>query len=161
MTGSATTVSRMLAIYLRNHAAAARGGADLFQRMRESQGRRPWGWELETLAAEVLEDLHSLRRLMHGWDVAPDPWTTLAIRMGERVGRLKPNGRVVRRSPLSDLIEVEAGLDAVHAKAAGWDVLRAATTPPTDVDLDELARRAADQVARLTRVHATVAAATL
>ncbi|SDU80184.1 hypothetical protein SAMN04488544_0132 [Microlunatus sagamiharensis] len=160
MTGSATE-SRMLAIYLRDHAAAARGGADLFQRMRRSQGRRPWGRELESLDAEVLEDLRSLRRLMHDWDVAPDPWTTLAVRLGERVGRLKPNGRILRRSPLSDLLEVEAGLDAVHAKAAGWEALRAARTPPTEVDLDDLARRAADQVVRLTRVHASVAAATL
>jgi len=160
MTGSATE-SRMLAIYLRDHAAAARGGADLFQRMRRSQGRHPWGRELESLAAEVLEDLRSLERLMQDWDVTPDPWTTLAVRVGERVGRLKPNGRVLRRSPLSDLLEVEAGLDAVHAKAAGWEALRAAGTPPTEVDLDELARRAADQVVRLTRVHASVAAATL
>lgn len=153
--------SRMLAIYLRNHAAAARGGADLFQRMGESQARRPWGWELEQVGAEVLEDLHALRRIMHDWGVPADPWATLAVRVGERVGRLKPNGRVVRRSPLSDLIEVEAGLDAVHAKAAGWQVLRTASAPPTTVDLEELARRAADQVARLETVHTTVAAATL
>ena len=159
--GRGGRVPRMLAIYLRNHEAAARGGTDLFRRAADAQSRRPWGWELERLAAEVAEDLHRLRTLIHGWDVRTDPWSTLAVRVGERVGRLKPNGRVVRRSPLSDLIEVEAGLDAVHAKAAGWDVLRSTTTPAPSVDLDELARRAADQVERLTTVHRTVAAATL
>ena len=107
------------------------------------------------------QDLRSLRALLRGWDVRPDPWSSLVVRTGERVGRLKPNGRVVRRSPLSDLVEVEAGLDAVHAKAAGWEVLRVAPTPPPAVDLDELARRAADQLDRLARVHSDVAAATL
>ncbi len=158
---SGTRVSRMLAIYLRNHEAAARGGADLFARAARAQSPRPWGGELRTVSVDVREDLRSLRRLMRGWDVSPDPWSTFAVRLGERVGRLKPNGRVVRRSPLSDLVEVEAGLDAVHAKAAGWAVLRVAGTPAPAVDLDELARRAADQLDRLTRVHRDVAAATL
>ena len=151
----------MLAIYLRNHEAAAHGGADLFRRMSGSQARRPWGSELEGLTADVAEDLRSLRTLMRGWRIATDPWATLTVRVGERVGRLKPNGHVVRRSPLSDLMEIEAGLDAVRAKAAGWEALRAATTPTSTVDLDELARRADDQVARLVAVHTRVAAAVL
>lgn len=151
----------MLAIYLRNHEAAAHGGADLFRRMSGSQARRPWGSELERLTADVAEDLRSLRTLMRGWRVTTDPWATLTVRVGERVGRLKPNGHVVRRSPLSDLVEVEAGLDAVQAKSAGWQALLAATTPTPAVDLEELARRAEDQVARLRTVHAQVAKAVL
>lgn len=153
--------SRWLAIYLRNHEAAASAGADLFGRMAASQRRRPWGAEVVAVGAEVEQDLRTLRGLMRSLGVRPDPLSGLALRAGERVGRLKPNGRVVRRSPLSDLVEVEAGLDALHAKAAGWAALRAVPGPDAPADLDALERRATDQVARMRTIHAAVAAAVL
>jgi hypothetical protein len=153
--------SRWLAIYLRNHEAAARAGGDLFARMARSQADRPWGPGLVEVAAEVAQDVATLRGLLRDWGVRPDAVGGLALRAGERLGRLKPNGQLVRRSPLSDLVEVEAGLDAVHAKACGWQALRAAHGSDTPVDLDELARRAEDQLSRMRAIHATVAAAVL
>jgi len=153
--------SRWLAIYLRNHEAAAGAGTDFFARMARSQADRPWGPTLVGVAHDVAEDLRTLRGLMGTWGVRPDPLSSVALRVGERVGRLKPNGRVVRRSPLSDLVEVEAGLDAVHAKASGWQALRAARGDAVPVDLDELSRRADDQLERMQALHATVAAAVL
>lgn len=158
---SAGRPSRWLTIYLRNHEAAASAGVDLFDRMARSQADRPWGPVLGDLAEEVAQDLRTLRSLMSSWGVRPDAVSGLALRAGERVGRLKPNGSLVRRSPLSDLVEVEAGLDAVHAKACGWRALRAATTTGAPVDLDALLRRAEDQLTRMREVHATVAAAVL
>ena len=107
------------------------------------------------------EDLRTLRGLLRSLGVRPDPLSSLALRAGERVGRLKPNGRLVRRSPLSDLVEVEAGLDALHAKAAGWAALRAVPGLDAPVPLDDLERRAQGQVARMSAVHAAVAAAVL
>ena len=153
--------SRWLAIYLRNHEAAAGAGADLFARMAGSQAGRPWGAELVSLSEDVAEDLRTLRGLLESQGVRPDAVSGVALRVGERVGRLKPNGRVVHRSPLSDLVEVEAGLDAVHAKAAGWQALLTAYGSHPPVDLDELSRRAEDQLARLRVLHRTVASAVL
>lgn len=153
--------SRWAVLYLRNHEAAASAGADLFGRMSASQRRRAWGPELVALGAEVEEDLRTLRGLLRSLGVRPDPLSSLALRAGERVGRLKPNGRLVRRSPLSDLVEVEAGLDALHAKAAGWAALRVAPGLVVTAELDTLERRVEDQVARMQTVHATVAAAVL
>jgi hypothetical protein len=153
--------SRWLAIYLRNHEAAASAGGDLFARMSRSQRDRPWGPALLDVAAEVAEDVRTLRGLLRSTGVRPDLASSLALRAGERVGRLKPNGRVVRRSPLSDLVEVEAGLDAVHAKAAGWAALQVAYRSNPPIDLDGLIRRADDQIARMRSVHARVSAAVL
>jgi hypothetical protein len=159
--GAARRPSRWLTIYLQNHEAAASAGADLFARMSRSQRERPWGPAVVAVAAEVAQDLRTLRGLLRAAGVRPDLASSLALRAGERVGRLKPNGRIVRRSPLSDLVEVEAGLDAVQAKAAGWAALRVAYRSDPPVDLDELTRRADDQLARMRSVHARVAAAVL
>ena len=153
--------SRWLAIYLQNHEAAASAGTDLFARMSRSQRDRPWGPAVVDVAEEVAQDLRTLRGLLRSSGVRPDTVSSLALRAGERVGRLKPNGRLVRRSPLSDLVEVEAGLDAVQAKAAGWAALRVAYRSDRPIDLDELTRRADDQIARMRSVHARVAAAVL
>lgn len=153
--------SRWLALYLRTHEAAAQGGVDLVRRAAQAQEGRAWGPELGVLAEEVGDDQGALLRQMRAWRVRPDPLAAVGVALGERLGRLKPNGRVVRRSPLSDLIEVEGALDAVQAKRAGWQALRAASTPPLVVDLDELVRRAEDQTTRLRSMHARVAAAVL
>lgn len=81
------------------------------------------------------------------------------MQVGERVGRLKPNGSVLRRAPLSDLVEVEALLDAVHAKQAGWRALQVAglNVPTSVADLAELIRRADRQSAQLYELHEEVA----
>jgi len=153
--------SRWLTIYLQNHEAAASAGTDLFARMSRSQRDRPWGPAVVDVAEEVAQDLRTLRGLLRSSGVRPDTVSSLALRAGERVGRLKPNGRLVRRSPLSDLVEVEAGLDAVQAKAAGWAALKVAYRSDPPIHLDELVRRADDQIARMRSVHARVSAAVL
>lgn len=159
--GATGRPSQALTIYLRNHESAASAGADLFARMSRSQADRAWGPTLVEVAAEVMEDVATLRGLLRDCGVRPDVLSSLALRTGERLGRLKPNGHLLSRAPLSDLVEVEAGLDAVHAKACGWQALLAAPGPSLPVDLDELSRRAEDQLTRLRTVHATVAATVL
>ena len=153
--------SQALAIYLRDHDAAASAGADLFARMARSQSARSWGHALAEVAEDVAQDVATLRGLLRATGVRPAVLTGLALRAGERVGRLKPNGHLVTRSPLSDLVEVEAGLDAVSAKAAGWRALQAVRDVDLPVDLDALVARADDQVERLRAVHVMVAAAVL
>lgn len=153
--------SQALAIYLRNHESAASAGADLFGRMSRSQAGRTWGRTLTEVTEDVVQDLRTLRGLLRELGVRPAVLSTLALRAGERVGRLKPNGHLVTRAPLSDLVEVEAGLDAVHAKASGWRALRTVGDVDLPVDLDALVARADDQTERLRAVHLAVAAAVL
>ena len=44
--------------------------------------------------------------------------------IGEKAGRLKLNGRLLTRSPVSDLEELELLRLGVEGKAAGWRTLR-------------------------------------
>jgi hypothetical protein len=67
-------------------------------------------------------------------------------RPGNLAGRLKFNGRLLARSPLSDLEELELLLLGVEGKAAGWRTLRTLADTDTRLDagrLDELISRAA------------------
>jgi hypothetical protein len=149
-----------LAIYLRNHGAAAVAGRDLFRRTAANQRSRPYGGELADLAAEVEQDCETLHAIMRAAGVAPDLVSGLVLRLGERVGRLKPNGSLLRRAPLSDLIEVEALVTAVRAKAAGWQTLTQCSTPKWSeiADTRVLYQRARDQEERLNEIHRSVAA---
>lgn len=157
--GYKSDMSSSLTIYLRNHDAGARAGIDLFRRAAAGQRDHPWGPELADLATEVAEDARSLRQILRAARTGPDLVQGAALRLGERIGRLKPNGHLLRRAPLSDLIEVEGMLDAVRAKAAGWQALGTVADPPWagQVDTGVLHERALDQAARLAEIHRTVA----
>jgi hypothetical protein len=76
--------------------------------------------------------------------------------IGERLGRLKPNGYVVSRSPLADVVELEAMRVAVHAQLACWQVLRAVAVHDSRIattEVEDLIARAEDQEARLYKLH--------
>jgi len=151
-----------LALFLRDHEAAGRAGLDLVRRAAKNQRKRPWADDLRALADEAREDLSSLQLLMRRLGVAPDPVLGTALRLGERAGRLKPNGHLLRRAPLSDLVEVEGVISATVLKAAGWSALDAArVVTDGDPDLPALLARADDQLQRLRGVHRAVAASTL
>jgi hypothetical protein len=67
---------------------------------------------------------------------------------GEKAARLKFNGRLLARSPLSDLEELELLRLGVEGKAAGWRTLRALADTDSRLDpghLDELMSRARRQ----------------
>ena len=148
---------RDLAVYLQNHWAAAAGGVDLAQRVAETHADSDVGAELHAIAGEVAEDREALRALMVLLDLDPGTVGPATARLAERIGRLKPNGHVLRRSPVSDLLEVEALRAAVTGKRAGWDtllVLGPAADPVPDAEVRRLRDRADDQVLRLAAVHA-------
>ena len=66
----------------------------------------------------------------------------------EKAGRLKLNGRLRSRSPLSSVVELEGMHLGVLGKAAGWRLLRALadSDPRLDaVELDRLLDRAQRQ----------------
>ncbi len=68
--------------------------------------------------------------------------------IGEKVGRLKFNGHLLTRSPLSGLEELELLRLGVEGKAAGWRTLRALADTDKRLDasrLDGLIGRARQQ----------------
>jgi hypothetical protein len=79
--------------------------------------------------------------------------------LAEKLGRLKLNGRITGRSPLSLVLELEGLRMAVEGKAAGWQALRTYAPRRLDADrLDALAAKAEQQLATLAELHAEAAA---
>jgi hypothetical protein len=64
--------------------------------------------------------------------------------VAEKISRGKLNGRLLSRSPLSDLVEFEFIATAVLAKRAGFETLRALAEVDSRVD-GELLHRLIDQ----------------
>ena len=62
---------------------------------------------------------------MYAVDATPDRAKAALATAGERLGRLKLNGSVVRRSPLSDVVELKMLRLGTQGKAAAWRTLRA------------------------------------
>ena len=150
------STQRLLGIYLNNHLTIATAGVELCRRAAASQRRTDHGDELVALAQLAEEDRDTLRRLMHRLDIPVHrPMEVLGV-VGERLGRLKPNGYLVRRSPLSDVVELEGLRDSVAAKIACWQVLRAVAAHDQRVTREEtgaLLERAQDQADRLYKLH--------
>lgn len=152
-------MSEPFAILLRNHQAGGRAAVDLFDRAAAAQRGRSYGPQLDELAREAREDLGFNERVMRRLGVSPSRSQVAVLRLGERIGRLKPNGHVLRRAPLSDVIELEGLIATVHIKRAGWQAAQVAGVLD-EGELAELAgllTRAETQAERLTQLHRTAA----
>ena len=159
---SAPGPEQLLRIYLRDHDAGAAAGEQLAQRAGRPAPDDAAAADLNDLAAEIADDHRLLNRVMAELGVSPSPSKQVLARLAECLGRFKPNGRVVRQSPLSAVIELEALLAGVAAKRRLWASLLTADLALTAADGAELRRRAdrADrQLERLAEHHRHAAAA--
>ncbi|MFD6969578.1 hypothetical protein [Streptomyces sp. NPDC059979] len=141
-----------LTVYLNDHLTGSGAGVRLARRLARRHRRTDGGPGLAELAKQIEEDQQSLRRVMGDVGVPARRVHEVVGRIGETAGRLKPNGRLVRRSPLSDVVELEMMLLGVEGKAACWRALRelAATDDRLDApDLDRLLARADNQASML------------
>jgi len=149
-------------VHLRNHWAAACGGVDLAERVARRHRDSEVGPALAELAGQIREDRDSLGQVMAAVGADHGLLMPLTARVAERVGRLKLNGHLITRSPVSDVLELEAMRGAVTAKAAGWDSLLAFADREPQLPgarLRELRERADHQASTLEQIHRLVAAA--
>jgi hypothetical protein len=156
-------MTQLLGIYLNDHLAGAVGGGDLAKRLADAEATWVGGDVLAAIAAEVEEDRAALVSIMTALGVPVRRYKTVVAWMAEKVARLKPNGRIFARSPLSRVIELEMLRLGVAGKADGWRTLRALADTDQRLDaarLDELIDRARQQIDRLEqlRVRATAEA---
>lgn len=142
----------MLGIYLNDHLAGATAGSELARRMARSHRGREESGPLNRLAVEIEQDRSALLNVMAALGISVRAYKVGAAWIGEKAGRLKFNGRLFARSPLSDVEELELLRLGVEGKAAGWRTLRAAADTDARLDsgrLDGLISRARSQADEL------------
>jgi hypothetical protein len=126
----------LLSIYLRDHHAASAGGVAL--------ARRALGAN-HPLSQEIARDRATLEEVMRRLNVPPSGMKVWLVRMAARLGRLKLNGRLFKRSPLSRIVELEVLVVGIRGKEALWTALRAAGLNLHRIDLDALVESARTQ----------------
>jgi hypothetical protein len=151
----------LLGIYLNDHLAGATAGAELAQRVAGENRDRAGAQELRRIAVEIAEDRAALLDLMATLKVPVRHYKVWLGWLGEKAGRLKPNGRLLRPSPLSRVIGLEMLCLGIEGKAALWQVLRGRAEIDSRLSaerLDGLTVRARGQRATVESVRARAAA---
>lgn len=142
----------LLAIYLNDHLLGATVGVERAHYLAEQCTDPEVTKSLGPIAKEIAEDRRSLVDIMRRLDIPIRRYKVYAGRLAERVGRLKSNGSLVRRSPLTTMVELEFLRLGVEGKAACWQTLRELTDTEERLDaqhLDVLADRAVRQLSNL------------
>jgi hypothetical protein len=128
---------RWLSIYLRDHHAASAGGVAL--------ARRALG-PSHPIAQQIARDRETLAEVMRQLDIRPSATKVGLVRVAERLGRLKLNGRLFKRSPLSRIVELEVLVVGIRGKEAMWTALLAGRLSLQGIDLAALVESATTQI---------------
>lgn len=151
----------LLQIYVGDHLAASAGGIALARRCQRNNRGTALGTVMEAIADEIQADARVLSEIATELGARRSRVKRVAVIVGERLARLKLNGRLGSYSPLSRVIELEGLMAAIDMKRSLWRSLAASPFAPmlARFDLAALVERAADQRRRLV-VHHEQAAAT-
>jgi len=113
----------LLRIYLQDHRAGAALGSQLAARAQGQNQGTEFEQPLARVRTEIDEDVATLEDVMKRLGVPHDRLKEAAFWTGEKLGRLKLNGRLTGYSPLSRVVELEGLLIGITGKRALWVAL--------------------------------------
>jgi hypothetical protein len=140
---------RHLSIYLNDHLAGATGGVGRARAARDANEGTEFFETLAAVCREIEEDRSSLESLMDDLGIGRSRVKTTLGGLGEKAGRLKPNGQLRGYSPLGRVIDLEVLLLGITGKLRLWTLLGDLLDGETSRDVVGLARRAEDQRTRV------------
>ncbi|MET3809666.1 hypothetical protein [Arthrobacter sp. UYEF3] len=150
-----TIDAKLLGLYLSDHLSGSTAGLGRIERMAKDFTDTPVHAELVGVAAEIRRERELLLGLIHELGIPRRPHRQAAAWLGEHAGRLKLNGRLLGRSPMTLVLEAELMRAAVLAKIGGWQTLEE-LAPELGLDQSTYARLIAEgrqQIEALGRVH--------
>ncbi len=142
---------RWLSIYLRDHHAASAGGVALARR---ALGPDP------PLTHQIAHDRETLEEVMRRLDVRSSATKVRLVRIAERLGRLKLNGTLLKRTPLSRVVELEVLVVGISGNEALWTALLTAGISLHGIDLDALVESARTQARAVDELRLSAVAET-
>jgi len=123
---------RLLAIYLRDHHAMLVALRELAGRIRGATRAGEQHAYADELRRTAEDDLACLEAFLRRLDSGPSRTRHAAVWTAEKFGRLKLNGRVLRPSPLSAVIELEGCRLLLESNRALWSGLADLRVGPAD-----------------------------
>jgi hypothetical protein len=147
----------LLGIYLNDHLAGSAGGVETARRARGSNQGTEFGAPMAALCAEIESDRETLEAVMKELGVARSRIKPAIGWLGEKLGRLKPNGQLRGYSPLSRVLELEFLLLGITGKLRLWALLAELVGDRLDTDFVALAERADGQRAKVEDLQAKAA----
>lgn len=146
----------LLATYVEDHVAGASGVISRLTRLSQVQEIGDMREPLARLADELREERATHVATARDLGLTLSRWKAVAAALGERAARLKPNGRLVGRSPLSLVLELEIVRSGLEGKRMGWVTLREhADALGLDVArIDRFVERSRDQADRVEHLAA-------
>lgn len=155
----------LLGVYLNDHLAGSTLGMELARRMTAAaEPGSECATTLSGLATEITQDRSALLGIVAALGIRVRGYKMFAAWAGEKAGRLKLNGRLLSRSPLSDVVETEFLQVAVAGKGACWRTLRELAERDGRLaagQLDDLIARAERQASVLESLRSAAAARAL
>ena len=145
MAATTARASDLLGIYLNDQLALGIGWRELARRAQRNNTGTPLGDALATVAEGIAEDVETFEGIMARVGVARNPVKGSVAIAGERIARLKLNGRVMSYSPLSRFLELDVLTIGIAGKPQLWATLRDLASLGDrlpDVDFDRLIDRA-------------------
>ena len=153
---------RLTRIYMNDHVALMALLVDVAERSAVSNLGSPLGAWLVELRRELVSQRETLERVMGRLRLRRSGAKVAFARFGQRIGRLKLNGRLTSYSPLSRVFELESLLAGVEANRAVMESLRLLDDPRLEgFDFGALARAAGEQHDELERFRGEAVATAL
>jgi hypothetical protein len=157
----AVTRPELLAVYCNDHIASAAGGIELVTRMIGAHRGSRHEPALRQLLDELRQEKSDLTAATRALGLPVRSYKQAAVWVAEKASRLKLNGHLLSRSPLSSLVEFEFLASAVRGKRSGFETMRIAAEADPRIDkvlFDGLIEQANRQYHWLTDVRREVAA---
>jgi hypothetical protein len=145
--------------YMRTHLAGSTAGVDLFDRAAKGLPQ-PASSVIRRIHGELVEERVALRAMMDALGFRENTLFNSVAKLGERVARLKPNGNLLQRTAMTDVVELESMVIALSGKLAGWESLLAIVDREPRLDraeLEGLAAQAREQIATVRELHQAAA----
>ncbi|MGH2772885.1 MAG: hypothetical protein ACRDIU_07105 [Actinomycetota bacterium] len=115
---------KLLKVYLNDHLALMIGSERLAGRCRSSNSGLTLAGYLQDLMGEIRTDVNTVRRILTSLDARESRVKVVLVKIGEKIGRLKLNGRLTGYSPLSRVVELQQLLLLRSATESLWSTLR-------------------------------------
>ncbi len=153
---AATAAEPQLAIYMNDQLALGVLWREIARRSARANHGTPTGEALSSVATAIAEDVETFETIMQRAGIPRQPAKPVLAMAGERIGRLKLNGRLKGYSPLSRFEELDFLVMGIDGKVVLWTNLRdhaGLGTRLADIDFDGLIERARGQRATLEPFH--------